>query len=86
MASTTTCGEGPTRPSQFPIEHQRLIVTGLSCAAEAAGLERRLRRVAGVEEATVNPLTELAYVAYDPERCDPAALVAAIVAAGYRAG
>lgn len=86
MAPTRIVGERPLHHARVATEHQQFVIIGLSCAAEAAGLERRLRRVAGVEEATVNPVTDRAYVTYDPDRVAPAALVAAIEAAGYRAG
>jgi Cu+-exporting ATPase len=65
--------------------HTRLRVAGLSCAADAAGLERRLRQVDGVDEVAVNPLMEVAYVTYDPDRLDALALIAEIERAGYRA-
>lgn len=51
--------------------HHRIPVTGLTCAGDAARLERRLRRVAGVEAVTINPVTGLAYVTYDPTRLRP---------------
>ena len=86
MARTRIDGERPLHHAGVATEHQQFVITGLSCAAEAVGLERRLRRLAGVENVVVNPVTDLAYVTYDPERFEPAALVAAIEAAGYRAG
>jgi cation transport ATPase len=49
-------------------------------------IEQSLARQAGVLHATVNPATEVAYVAYDPAVCDAAALVNAIRRAGFGAG
>jgi Cu+-exporting ATPase len=61
----------------------RLELEGMTCAACAGRIERKLNRVDGVE-ATVNYATERATV-----RCDPAvtdeALLAAVAAAGYGA-
>jgi cation transport ATPase len=61
-----------------------LPIVGLSCAGEAAGLERRLRQIEGVRAVTVNPLTEMAYVSFAPEWCEVAMVVAEIERAGYR--
>jgi P-type Cu+ transporter len=61
-----------------------LTITGMTCAACANRIERRLNRLEGVQ-ATVNYATERATVEHDPERTPPAALVAAVEAAGYAA-
>ena len=61
-----------------------LAITGMTCAACANRIERRLNRLEGVQ-ATVNYATERATVEHDPERTPPAALVAAVEAAGYAA-
>jgi cation transport ATPase len=53
---------------------------------ETLTAERALARVAGVERAYVNPLTETAYVEYDPTITQPVQLVAAVEAVGLRAG
>ena len=37
---------------------------------EVGSIERALRRVPGVTRACVNPVTEMAYVEYDPAQCD----------------
>jgi Cu+-exporting ATPase len=58
-------------------------VTGMSCAGCAANVERALRKVPGVSEAAVNIATTKATVVYDPRAVSPAALAAAIKAAGY---
>lgn len=60
-------------------------IQGMSCAAEAAGLERRLQHHPGVLSAVVNPLTERAYVVYDPEATGENAVMSAIETAGFRA-
>ncbi len=63
---------------QFPI-------SGLSCAAEAVGLERRLLHQHGVISAVVNPITERAYIDYDPASIGETDLVAFIESIGYHA-
>jgi cation transport ATPase len=61
----------------------RIDVTGLSCAADATGLERRLRRTPGLERVTVNPITETLYATFDPALLSLAKLHAEIERAGY---
>ena len=76
----------PRRSSDQVISQERALIRVLdfSCAGEAAGLERRLRRVAGVRQVTVNPLNETAYVTFDPIRTNVAELEFVVRAAGYR--
>ena len=48
-------------------EHRlELSVVGLSCAGDAAPLAARLKRIPGVLDALVNPITEHAVVCIDP--------------------
>ena len=58
-------------------------VTGMSCAACAARVGKALGKQPGVEEASVNYATACATVTYDPRRCTPALLEAAVREAGY---
>jgi Cu+-exporting ATPase len=60
-------------------------VTGMTCAACANRVQRKLERGAGVEDAAVNFGTERATVVYDAVRTDAAGLVALIRSAGYGA-
>ena len=72
-------------PRYAPRQERALFrVYDFSCAGEAAGLERRLRRVAGVTDVTVNALNETAYVTFDPARTNLAELEFVVTAAGYR--
>ncbi len=64
---------------------QELSITGMTCASCVARVERKLARVPGVDEAVVNLATEHASVTYDPAVTTPAALIAAVEAAGYGA-
>jgi P-type Cu+ transporter len=60
-------------------------VTGMTCAACASRVQRKLSTAAGVQDAVVNFGTERATVAYDPSSADAGSLVAAVRAAGYDA-
>jgi P-type Cu+ transporter len=60
-------------------------VTGMTCAACATRVQRKLERGAGVREAAVNFGTERATVAYDARVTDAAELIELIEAAGYGA-
>ena len=64
-------------------EHVQLRIDGLSCAADAVGLEHRLIRHLGVVDAVVNPVTEIAYVTFDPAATGLSALRQSIENAGY---
>ncbi len=68
----------PPAAVRFPVE-------GMTCASCVNRIERYLRKVEGVEEATVNLATETATVHFDPERVDLERLRAAVEAAGYEA-
>ena len=70
-----------TRPDRERIE---LVLEGMTCAACATRIERKLGKLDGVE-ASVNYATEQAAVTYDAERVGVHDLVDAVVAAGYRA-
>ncbi|HUQ22935.1 MAG TPA: heavy metal translocating P-type ATPase [Gaiellaceae bacterium] len=65
-----------TQRLQLPIE-------GMTCAACAVRVEKKLNRLEGVE-ATVNYATEVATVAF-PDGVTPLELVSAVESAGYRA-
>ena len=55
----------------------------LRCAAESVAVEHLLRAVRGVAQVFVNPVTEMAYVEYDTDRCDEDSLRSALETAGY---
>ncbi|HEY1381656.1 MAG TPA: heavy metal translocating P-type ATPase [Gemmataceae bacterium] len=60
-------------------------VSGMSCAACQAHVQRALQKHPGVGDAAVNLMTQEATVAYDPAAVTPEALVEAIRATGYGA-
>ncbi|GAA5073300.1 heavy metal translocating P-type ATPase [Lysobacter panacisoli] len=61
-----------------------LSVTGMTCASCVARIEKALRNVPGVLEASVNLATERAHVRVG-DRVEDAALIAAVRGAGYEA-
>ena len=58
-------------------------VTGMSCAACAANVEKTLRKQPGVAEASVNYAASVASVEYDPLAVSPESLKRAVNDAGY---
>jgi Cu+-exporting ATPase len=63
----------------------RIPVTGMTCAACQARVQRTLQKHAGVSDATVNLMMGNATVTFDPATVTPDALVAAIRDTGYGA-
>ena len=71
--------------SQTSPTRMTIPITGMTCAACANRVQRKLERSAGVEDAAVNFGTERATVVYDASRTDAAGLVELIRSAGYGA-
>ncbi len=67
------------------MESVTLAIEGMSCASCAAGIEKRLASLEGVDECSVNFATHTASVAFDPQRVDTARLVGAVEEIGYGA-
>ena len=55
----------------------------LGCSGEALTIERAIARLPGVSEVYINPLTEMAYVVYDPALMDSEHLRAGLDHLGY---
>ncbi len=71
-----------------PVESEstvELSVTGMTCAACSARVQRQLEKTPGVERATVNLMTNAATVAYDPTLTSPFDLVEIVRGTGYGA-
>ncbi len=68
----------------IPSQRVELGLTGMTCAACAARIEKTLNRVPGVA-ANVNFATETASVGFDPAKATLDALIAAVARAGYGA-
>ena len=60
-----------------------LPITGMTCASCVARNEKALRKLPGVDDASVNFATEKATIAFDPEVVSTDDLVHAVEAAGY---
>ncbi|HLJ60258.1 MAG TPA: heavy metal translocating P-type ATPase [bacterium] len=67
-------------------ETLELPIEGMTCASCVRRVERSLARVAGVERATVNLLTDSARVVFDPALATDAQLRGAVERAGYHVG
>ena len=63
----------------------KLNVTGMSCAACSAHVEKALGKVPGVQEAVVSLMTNSASVTYDEGATSPATLCDAVEISGYGA-
>ncbi|KAG4080975.1 hypothetical protein HA402_010146 [Bradysia odoriphaga] len=75
----------PTMNTNATFTDLELAIEGMNCASCVKRVEKALSAVPGVQQAQVNLATERARVAYDPATAQAAALVAAIVNAGYQA-
>ena len=73
-------GSGPTGPITA-----RIPVTGMTCAACSARVQRALQKQPGVQDATVNLMMGNATITYDPAAVSAEALVTAIRDTGYGA-
>jgi len=71
---------------QMNFDHLLAPVTGMTCSACAARLEKALLRAPGVQSATVNFATEQADVTFDADNMDAAAVAGVIAKAGYGVG
>jgi Cu+-exporting ATPase len=65
------------------LEDTELSVVGMTCAACVRRIEKAVRAVPGVNEATVNLVTQRASIRFDPGSATRDAFVAAIEKAGY---
>jgi Cu+-exporting ATPase len=64
-------------------ERVDLPITGMTCAACARRIERKLNRTPGVQRAGVNFATSRATVEYDPQAADVSQLIEAVREIGY---
>ena len=60
-------------------------VTGMTCSACAARVERAVKKIEGTADVSVNLLTNTMPLAYDEATANPAAIIAAVEDAGYGA-
>src|SRR5689334_4767916 len=69
----------------MPTTRINIPVTGMTCAACQARVQRALAKTPGVAEASVNLLLHNATVDFDPDATSPEKLVEAIRETGYEA-
>lgn len=75
----------PRTPASAPTLASELTIQGMTCAACVGRVERALAKVPGVQDATVNLVTERATVHLDSASTTVQSLIAAVERAGYRA-
>ncbi|MBA2687127.1 MAG: copper-translocating P-type ATPase [Gemmatimonadaceae bacterium] len=73
--------------STKPIATQKVVipVTGMTCSACEARVQKTLQATPGVVDASVNLMMGNATVSYDPNETDPGALVSKVMDTGYGA-
>ncbi len=71
--------------AESKMKKERFTVTGMTCSACSARVEQAVRKLAGTEEVSVNLLTNSLQLRYDEQQTNPAAIIAAVEAAGYGA-
>lgn len=64
---------------------ERFNITGMTCSACSARVERTVAKIAGTADVSVNLLTNTMSLAYDENVTSPAAIIAAVEEAGYGA-
>jgi len=82
---TATRERSIVAPSQSKSEHIRIPVSGMTCAACQAHVQKALQKQPGVVDASVNLMMQNATVTFDPTIVRPDNLVQAIRATGYGA-
>ena len=85
VAAVVACGF--TAAVLRPVEstQQLLRVNGMSCSSCSSAVEAALLATPGVQSASVNLLSCMAEVQYDPEATGPRHLLAAVTGAGFQA-
>jgi Cu+-exporting ATPase len=65
------------------MQTETLRIGGMTCAACSARVERAIRKLEGIESATVNLATEKATVVFDPRALRLSSIKEAVEKAGY---
>jgi Cu+-exporting ATPase len=80
-----TTGQAPHQPQPVDECQAVLALEGMTCASCAMRIEKGLKKVPGVLDASVNLATELANVTYDPAQTGIEQMVQKVEAVGYKA-
>jgi len=67
------------------MKSQKYTVTGMTCSACSAHVEKSVRKIQGMKEVTVNLLTNSMQVSYDETLCNEQMIIEAVEKAGYGA-
>lgn len=67
------------------MQHQKFNVTGMTCSACTAAVEKSVRKLQGVGDVNVNLLANSMTVDYDEAALDSGRIIGAVVDAGYKA-
>src|SRR6266566_7369048 len=78
-------GESQPRVELMAESRALLALEGMTCASCAMRIEKGLKKVPGVKEASVNLATERADITYDPTQTNGEQLVLKVEAVGYKA-
>ena len=73
----------PVMPGDSEIREVTMRITGMTCAACVAAVEKALERVQGVQEVVVNLATEKAFIKYDTKQASIVDLREAVRSQGY---
>jgi Cu+-exporting ATPase len=84
MTTPLDTPESPVAIAPFDLTHLDLSLTGMTCAACASRIEKKLNRLDGVT-ATVNYATEKANIRFDPAKVPAEQLIATVESIGYGA-
>ena len=64
---------------------EKFSITGMSCAACSAGIERTVRRLSGIEKADVSLMGESMLVEYNENQITREEIIQAVIDLGYGA-
>lgn len=67
------------------MKKQKFSVTGMTCSACSSHVEKSVRKLSGMEQVTVNLLTNSMQVVYDDTFCKEDTIIEAVEKAGYGA-
>ncbi|GIM46223.1 copper-translocating P-type ATPase [Collibacillus ludicampi] len=80
---TTQTAEQQGRKVESPEERVTLGITGMTCAACATRIEKKLSKMKGVKQAGVNLASEKAIVVFDPQQVSVDQLIEQVQKTGY---
>ena len=84
-AFSTTAPQNKTSDKQHGLWQSQVVVEGMHCGSCALNVEKALRSVPGVKQATVNGATHRAEVVWEVDAVKPSQWLNALHNAGYEA-